>query len=209
MKKIFLTTSLLSILSMPAMAEVKWFVGGGLGYATPVLSDTLDDLIDEDYLKDDSGTLSFNLMGGMRFGEHDKIYNGGVSANYSYMPDLVRVQDGYYSPYYIDGTLDFSTLYISYDNYIRLSGDSKYRTDFVASVGLGMGWISESVTSGSYTASLEDEGLIFVLKFGFVTETKIEGLGLYANMNIVGLNAEDEADLQGSVGFDFGVKYTF
>lgn len=209
MKKIFLTTSLLSILSMPAMAEVKWFVGGGLGYATPVLSDTLDDLIDEDYLKDDSGTFSFNLMGGMRFGEHDKIYNGGVSANYSYMPDLVRVQDGYHSPYYIDGTLDFSTLYISYDNYIRLSGDFENRTDFVASVGLGMGWISESVTSGGYTASLEDEGLIFVLKFGFVTETKIEGLGLYANMNIVGLNAEDEADLQGSVGFDFGVKYTF
>lgn len=209
MKKIFLTTSLLSILSMPAMAEVKWFVGGGLGYATPVLSDTLDELIDEDYLKDDSGTLSFNLMGGMRFGERDKIYNGGVSATYSYMADLVQVKDGYYSPYFIDGTLDFSTLYFSYDNYIRLSGDSEYRTDFVASVGLGMGWISESVTSGGYTASLEDEGLIFILKFGFVTETKIEGLGLYANMNIVGLNAEDEADLQGSVGFDFGVKYTF
>ena len=209
MKKIFVTTSLLSILSMPAMAEVKWFVGGGLGYATPVLSDTLDELIDEDYLKDDSGTLSFNLMGGMRFGERDKIYNGGVSATYSYMADLAQVKDGYYSPYYIDGALDFSTLYISYDNYIRLSGDSEYRTDFVASVGLGMGWISESVTSGGYTASLEDDGLIFVLKFGFITETTVEGLGLYANMNIVGLNAEDEADLQGSVGFDFGVKYTF
>lgn len=74
MKKMFLTTGVLSVLTMPALADVKWFVGGGLGYASPVFSDLIDDLIDADYYKDESGTLTFNLMGGMRFGESDKIY---------------------------------------------------------------------------------------------------------------------------------------
>ena len=36
MKKMFLTTGLLSVLTMPALADVKWFIGGGLGYALSV-----------------------------------------------------------------------------------------------------------------------------------------------------------------------------
>lgn len=209
MKKIFLTTGLLSILSAPAMAEVKWFVGGALGYALPVYSDDVDDLIDDHYFEDNSGTISFNLMGGMRFGEYEKIYNGGVSATYSYMPDLGMLKDDYNNPYYMDATLDFSTLYITYDNYIRVSGDSQYRTDFVASLGLGMGWVSEELKSGSYYEKYEDDGLLLVMKFGFTGETIVEGLGWNAGLSIIALNAEDDADLQGSISFDIGVKYTF
>lgn len=209
MKKLFLTTGLLSILSVSAMADVKWFVGGGVGYSAPVFSDDVDDLIDEHFLEDNSGTIAFNLTGGMRFGESEKIYNGGVSAAYSYMPDLGKLEDDYRNPYYMDASLDFSTLYITYDNYIRLSGDFKYRTDFVASIGLGMGWLAEDLKSGSYYENYEDEGLVFVMKFGFTGETKYEGLGWDVNMNIVSLNAEDDADLQASVGFNVGVRYTF
>ena len=209
MKKIFLTTSLLSVLTMPALADVKWFVGGGLGYASPVFSDLIDDAIDADYFNDDSGALTFHLMGGMRFGEHDKIYNGGVSANYVYMSDLGHLTDGHNNEYVMDATLDFSTWYISYDNYVRVSGDCQYRTDFIASIGLGLGWMNESLVSGSYHEEYEDDGMLVALKFGFGGETKIEGLGWHAMLNIISLNADDDADLQGSIGFDVGVKYTF
>ena len=209
MKKIFLTTGLLSILSVPAMADVNWFVGGGLGYALPVYSDDVYDLIDDHFYEDNSGTISFNVMGGMRFGEQEKIYNGGISATYSYMLDLGMLKEDYNNPYYVDGTLDFSTLYITYDNYIRVSGDSQYRTDFVASLGLGMGWMSEELRSGSYYEKYEDDGLLLVMKFGFTGETIVEGLGWNAGLSIIALNAEDDADLQGSVSFDFGVTYTF
>lgn len=209
MKKIILTTGLLSVLTAPAFAQVKWFVGGGLGYAAPVFSDIVDDLVDEHYLEDESGTLAFNLMGGMRFGDHDKIYNGGVSAHYSYMADLGHMTDDYNNPYYMDATLDFSTFYFSYDNYIRVSGDSEYRTDFIASIGLGMGWMSENLTSGGYYEEYEDDGMLVSLKFGFGGETKVEGLGWKAALNYIFLNAEEDADLQGSVGFDIGVSYTF
>lgn len=57
MKKIFLTTGLLSVLTMPALADVKWFVGGGLGYASPVFSDLIDDAIDADL----QGSIGFDV----------------------------------------------------------------------------------------------------------------------------------------------------
>ena len=209
MKKLLMLPVLLTAVSVPAMADVKWFVGGGLGYAEPAFSDAVNDLIDDHVFKDESGTLNFSLMGGMRFGEQKKIYNGGVSANYSYMSDLGHLKEDYNSAYYIDATLDFSTMYFAYDNYIRVSGDAKYRTDFVASFGLGMGWIKEDLVSGSYFESYEDDGLVFVMKFGFTGETVVEGLGWYASMNLVIPNTDEDHDFQGAGSFDVGVKYTF
>ena len=209
MKKIFLTTGLLSVLSAPAMAETKWFIGGGLGYMEPVFSDLVDDSIDDHFFEDDSGTMSFNLTGGMRFGEYEKVYNGGVSATFSYMPNLGDLSDGNNNPYYMDATIDFSTFYVTYDNYIRVSGDAKYRTDFIASIGLGMGWLDEDLTSGVYHESYEDDGMLIVLKLGFGGETVVQGLSWNATLNAIAINAEDDADLQGAGGFEFGLKYTF
>lgn len=210
MKRIFLVTTAVALFTAPVLAETKWFVGANLGYAEPILSDELDDQIDDKLWDDDSGTLAVSLTGGMRFGEFDKIYNGGVSVTLSYMPDLMRLSDGDMNPYYMDAELDFTTLYISYDNYIRLSGDFKYRTDFIASVGLGVGWLDETLDVNGYgRESYSDEGMLLVLKFGFDGETKFQGLGWNATMNIMMLNAKDDADLQGNVGFNVGLTYTF
>lgn len=210
MKRIFLVTTAVALFTAPVLAETKWFVGANLGYAEPILSDELDDQIDDKLWDDDSGTLAVSLTGGMRFGEFDKIYNGGVSVTLSYMPDLMRLSDGDMNPYYMDAELDFTTLYISYDNYIRLSGDFKYRTDFIASVGLGFGWLDETLDVNGYgRESYSDEGMLLVLKFGFGGETKFLGLGWNATMNIMMLNAKDDADLQGNIGFNVGLTYTF
>lgn len=150
------------------------------------------------------------MTAGMRFGEQDKIYNGGVSATLSYMPDLGQLKDGDASPLYMDAELDFTTLYLSYDNYIKLSGDSKYRTDFIASVGLGYGWLEESLSIKGYgNETFDDDAMVLVLKFGFGGETKFAGLGWNVMLNMTVPNAEDDADLQGSYGVDFGVRYTF
>lgn len=210
MKKLFLTSALLSVMAMPALAETKWFVGANVGYAEPVFSDVVDDQIDNDFWKDESGTVALSMTAGMRFGEHDKIYNGGVSATLSYMPDLGQLKDGDASPLYMDAELDFTTLYLSYDNYIKLSGDSKYRTDFIASVGLGYGWLEESLSIKGYgNETFDDDAMVLVLKFGFGGETKFSGLGWNVMLNMTVPNAEDDADLQGSYGIDFGVRYTF
>jgi len=209
MKKLIFATGLLPVLMAPAAADVKWFVGGGLGYVEPVFSDLIDDEIDEDIWKDDSGTLSVHINGGMRFGAHDKIYNGGVSATLSYMPDLAQLRDGAANPYEMNAELDFTTLYVSYDNYIRISGDSKYRTDFIASIGLGYGWISETLTSGALGLSYDDDAMVAALKVGFGGETIVDGLGWIITANITVPNAKDDADLQASYGMDFGIRYTF
>lgn len=210
MKKIVMMTSMFAVLGTSAIAETRWFVGGDLGYASPVMSDTLEDLVDEDFLKENNGSVSVSLMGGMRFGDVDKVYNGGVSVKLSYMPDIISVKDGGELPYYLDGELDFTTLYVSYDNYVRLSGDEKYRTDLVASIGLGYGWIEETVHVDGYVpVSLDDDGMLVSFRLGVEKETVVEGLSLQAGFNVIALNADDDADLQGSFGFDFGVKYTF
>lgn len=210
MKKIVMMTSMFAVLGTSAIAETRWFVGGDLGYASPVMSDTLEDLVDEDFLKENNGSVSVSLIGGMRFGDVDKVYNGGVSVKLSYMPDIISVKDGSELPYYLDGELDFTTLYVSYDNYVRLSGDEKYRTDLVASIGLGYGWIEETVHVDGYVpVSLDDDGMLVSFRLGVEKETVVEGLSLQAGFNVIALNADDDADLQGSFGFDFGVKYTF
>ncbi len=210
MKKIVMMTSMFAVLGTSAIAETRWFVGGDSGYASPVMSDTLEDLVDEDFLKENNGSVSVSLIGGMRFGDVDKVYNGGVSVKLSYMPDIISVKDGSELPYYLDGELDFTTLYVSYDNYVRLSGDEKYRTDLVASIGLGYGWIEETVHVDGYVpVSLDDDGMLVSFRLGVEKETVVEGLSLQAGFNVIALNADDDADLQGSFGFDFGVKYTF
>ena len=210
MKKMFLTSGLLVVLTAPAMAETKWFVGANVGYADAVFSDELDDQIDEDIWKDKSGTISMALNGGMRFGGHDKIYNGGIGATLAYMPGIGNLSDGVANPYYMTADMDFTALYVSYDNYIRLSGDAVCRTDFMFSLGLGHGWVKESLKVRELgQASMDDHGLITVLKIGFGGETIYGGLGWNVMANIIVPNADDDADFQGSFGIDFGLRYTF
>lgn len=211
MKKIFLITVLSSFLSVSAFADTSFFVGGGLGLGMPIFSDVLDNQIEDGFWNDDSGSVDLMLLAGVRFGAHDSIYNGGVSANLSYMPDLGKLTDGAANPYYMSAEIDLTRFYISYDNYIRLSGsDSKYRTDFVASIGLGYAWVEENLDVPSIMYEYyKDSGLLLDFKFGFGGETVVEGLGWFATFDVFALNAEEDADLQGGVGFDVGVKYTF
>ena len=74
MRKLFLATGLLSVLSMPAMADVKWFVGGGMGYAAPVFSDDVDDLIDN--IKNHCSNNIYNKIDLIECNTNkDRIYN--------------------------------------------------------------------------------------------------------------------------------------
>ncbi|MCM1294788.1 MAG: hypothetical protein NC311_04495 [Muribaculaceae bacterium] len=210
MKKFALMTGLLSVLTAPAMGETKWFVGANVGFAGPVLSDDINDAIDDNLFDDNSGTLVTSLTGGMRFGEHDKIYNGGASLTLSYMPNLVRISDGSAYPLNMDAKGDLTTLYMSYDNYIKISGDAKCRTDFIISLGLGYGWSKETLDIDGYASeSASDNGTMAALKFGFGGETVVDGLGWNVMLSFIGLNAKDDADIQGAYSIDFGLKYTF
>ena len=121
------------------------------------------------------------------------------------MLELGKLENDYKNPVHMDDVFDFSSLYITYDNYIRVSGESQYRTDFVASFGFGMGWMSEDLNNKKY----KDETLAFVMKLGFTGETVVEGLGWDAGLSIFALDVEDNEKLQGAVSFDIGVKYTF
>lgn len=215
MKKLFLTTGLLSILTMPAMADLKWFVGANIGYAGPTFSDDINDSIDDDTFEDDSGGVALSVSGGMRFGLRENIYNGGVTATLSYMPTVGKVKSGsdWYASSTFEGTMDLTTLYFSYDNYIRLSGDSEPRSDFVISVGVGHSWLHETAKAKSYyytyEDSVSDDGAMGVLKLGLVSETSINGLGWNVMLTFIGLNASAKADLQGAYSIDFGLRYTF
>ncbi len=220
MRKLFLTTGLLSILAMPAMAETKLFLGMKVGFAGPVFSDDVEDSIDDDILKSDGVTITWSGVFGLRFGEHSSVYNGGVSATLSYMPQVGHLtagpnfilEDSYGNFYRVnmDGKIDLTTLYFTYDNYIRLSGNEGRRLDFVFSFGLGHAWVNESVKVYGYgKETMSDNGAAGVLKFGLNGETAVEGLGWNVSLNFIGLNADDDFDLQGAYSIDFGLRHTF
>lgn len=219
MRNLFLTTGLLSILAMPAMAETKLFLGMNVGFAGPVFSDDVEDMIDEDFYKSDSGTGTMSGVFGLRFGERSSVYNGGVSATLSYMPQVGHITDGPnfvvedpygYLYYDMNDKIDFTTLYFAYDNYIRLSGNEGRRLDFVFSFGFGHSWVSESMTVYGYGKdTYSDDGGMGVLKFGLNGETAVDGLDWNMNLNFIGLNADDDFDLQGVYSIDFGLRYTF
>lgn len=220
MKKLFLTTGLLSILAMPAMAETKFFLGANVGLAGPVFSDDVESMIDDGFFKSDRGTATLSGAGGLRFGEYNSVYNGGVTATLLYMPRVGYITDGpnfiledSYGNFYranMIGEIDLTTLYFTYDNYIRLSDYKGRRLDFVVSFGLGHAWVNESMTIYGYGKdTMSDNGAVGVLKFGLNGETAVDGLGWNINLNFIGLNTDDDSDLQGAYSIDLGFRYTF
>lgn len=132
-------------------AEIKPFVGLSLGlqelaYSSEVKKEA--DGFDEAGIYQGADAvyemptdfIDFGVAAGVRFGAHNQIYNGGftVNADWTSSSDvktklfdlkLAEISTQQYS--------------VTYDNYIRLSGDKARRIDLV--LGLGAGTIGETM----------------------------------------------------------------
>ena len=107
--------------------------------------------------------FTFGFEGGFRFGEYNKIYNGGVSLNL----DMSTESD--IKAKFSDvkkAELTTNVFSATYDNYIRISGDKANRIDLVLGAGFGsMSYKIDNSIDPVLKNTTEHSG-VFALKAG-------------------------------------------
>ena len=155
MKSNILLTSMAALLvtTTANATTIKPFVGATLGIQGAVYSDDAKDKSRAEHFDLPEDFIAFGLEGGMRFGEYNKIYNGGVTLA-AKISTRGKVEDKF-----SDATLtrvNYSEIYGTYDNYIRLSGDKMKRIDLVLGIGGGvMSYHAEDETIWSITPAFK------------------------------------------------------
>ena len=131
---LFLTSSAAVLLSLTAANAVEFnpFIGANMGIAGTNYSNEAEDLYAVADLPSDF--FAFGIEGGVRFGDYNKIYNGGVTLNLD-MTDKEKIREKF-SDTKLANIKTFA-MSATYDNYLRLSGDKTSRIDLVLGAGLG------------------------------------------------------------------------
>lgn len=137
MKTNILLTGMAAVMATAGMAnaqEYRPFVGATIGLQGIEYADATNTNARYSYWDLPDDFMSFGLEAGVRVGQHDQIYNGGVTVNVDFSSESdieqkfshIKVAD-----------LETFNLTATYDNYIRLSGDKAKRIDLVLGIGGG------------------------------------------------------------------------
>lgn len=135
-KKIILTSIsalIMSVAGANAMSSHP-FIGLAMGISDINYSNDMDYAARISGFSLPTDFFAFGIEGGFRFGEYNRIYNGGMTLNFD-MTDAQKIQ-GTFTNEKI-GKLKTFTMSATYDNYIRISGDKTSRIDVVLGAGLG------------------------------------------------------------------------
>ena len=135
--KIMLTSAAALLVSVAGAnaGEIRPFAGLTMGIQHVVYTDSMQDR------ESGAGAIDlpnnffvFGAEGGVRFGNYNAIYNGGltVSATKTTYSDV----EDKYSDVRVAST-DMFNISATYDNYFRISGDKTSRIDLVLGTGLG------------------------------------------------------------------------
>lgn len=147
---IVLTSAAALLVSAGANAlEYKPFVGATLGLQGAIYSDVAKNLEKTDKFDFPTDFFVFGLNAGVRAGSYFDIYNGGVT--------LSATKSTYSSAEkkFVDervASMDTFNVSMTYDNYLRISGDKESRIDVVLGAGFGsMATHYDGFGSGSHT----------------------------------------------------------
>ena len=164
--------SKIMLLSIPAMlvamgsanaTTFRPFVGATMGLQGIMYSDgTKDDERNLDYDLPES-LFTYGFEGGFRFGDHSKIYNGGVSLNLDMSTEADI--DAKFSDIK-KAELTTNTISATYDNYIRISGDKASRIDLVLGAGFGSTSARIEDSNDPIIKSGTEHSGVFALKAG-------------------------------------------
>lgn len=205
--------SKIMLLSIPAVLAAmgsanattfRPFVGATIGMQGLMYSDgTKDNERDFDYDLPES-LFTYGFEGGFRFGDHSKIYNGGVSLNLDMSTEADI--DAKFSDVK-KAELTTNTISATYDNYIRISGDKMSRIDLV--LGAGFGSTSMKVENSNAPAIKDDteHSGVLVLKGGLDFELSEHFTLSAMSRFFIPTKAHYDADVTYIVGG--AVKYVF
>ena len=114
--------------------EYRPFVGATMGLQGSVYSGVAKDLERTAGIDLPTDFFAFGIEGGVRAGGYNQIYNGGLTLNatkttYSDAEDKLT--------HARDARIDMFNIGVTYDNFVRISGDKEARIDLVLGAGLG------------------------------------------------------------------------
>ena len=114
--------------------DLRPFVGITAGITDIDYSTEMDVAARDAALDMPTDFFALGIEGGFRFGDYNRIYNGGMSLNFD-MTDVKKIQNITTNEKF--GELRTFAMSATYDNYIRISGDKISRIDIVFGAGLG------------------------------------------------------------------------
>ncbi len=137
MKSNIVLTSVAALLVSVAGAnalEYRPFVGVSMGVQGAIYSSDAKDIERASAIDFPTDFFAFGMETGVRAGGYKDIYNGGITLSAT-KSTYSKVQKKY-----VDtraASADLFDVSVSYDNYIRISGDKANRIDLVLGAGLG------------------------------------------------------------------------
>ena len=166
MKKI-LIPALCTFCITPAIADeavVRPYIGANINFDFISYSPYMEDVMDNSGLHFSDSYFGIGLEAGVKFGDKNNIWNGGVAIAYDYAFDTsASVTNSYIN----NAGSCFSAWNIGFDNYIRVDDKDSKRTDLIFGIGVGKG------TERSYwsipdfiTVDEKESTTMIVLKFG-------------------------------------------
>ena len=166
MKKILTACSCaaLALTSFPSYSmDVKPFFGINLAANGVSYSDDLNDYADDLDIELPTGFLGAGAEAGIKFATQN-VWNGGITLAYDYVFDSEADTDD--NPYIYSMNIGFSAISATFDNYIRVSGNTLQRQDIV--LGLGVARATERVKIIALNdVKEEDDATTLVLKVGY------------------------------------------
>lgn len=152
MKSNIALTSIAALLMSVAGAnalDYRPFAGLTLGMQGSLYSDDAKDKEHDLAIDFPADFFVFGIDAGVRAGSYFDLYNGGLSIN------VTKSTYSNVNKKYVEkraASADLFNASLTYDNYIRISGDKANRIDFVFGAGLGvMAYHIDSVDNGSHT----------------------------------------------------------
>ena len=128
------TAAILVSVAGASALEYRPFVGATMGLQGGIYSDSAKDLERSMHMDLPTDFFMFGIESGVRFGEYNKIYNGGLTLSAT-KTTYSKAQDKYTEARF--ASLDLFNISATYDSYIRISGDKDSRIDLVLGAGFG------------------------------------------------------------------------
>lgn len=134
--KIALTSAAALLISVAGANALEYrpFVGATMGLQGTMYSDSAKDFERIAQIDFPTDFFVFGIDAGVRAGSYFDIYNGGVSVSAT-KSTYSSIQQKYVDHRVASG--DLFNVAITYDNYIRISGDKQNRIDLVVGAGFG------------------------------------------------------------------------
>lgn len=216
MKKILLVgVSAISMLSIENVnaADIKPFIGGNVAINGVIWSNDADQNTRDIGIDLPDAFIGLGLEAGVKF-VNNNIYNAGITLVYDYAFDSEAKLDSYIKQYYYDVSTGFSSISVTFDNYIRISGEKAHRRDIVLGVGLANGTERISVKTTYYgevnglkDVKEKDDGRAFVLKIGY-NHQMADNIDWYVNGRTFIFSGGDK-DVNSMFNFSTGLRYVF